>query len=81
MAVKLVCECGEKVSTDRAEFTELGLLEKRLYCPACVEPAKAYLAARDALHTDVAKIWAEGLAKLREEFGAALNGGELPDAS
>ena len=71
MSIQSVCDsCGAPGPTE-----ERGLVKKLDYCPKCAARIDAFLGERDALHTDVAKMWEQGLASLRSTFSDMV----LPD--
>ncbi len=66
--VAYICQgCGEMRATI-GEMHERGFVNKRLYCAKCVKLVDEYLAVRDAIHTEVSKVWEEDLATAHFEF-------------
>lgn len=77
MATKTICDgCGGEVSGD---VTRPGFILKVDYCDECAATAAEYGAEVDALHTDLAKRWETGLAKIRAKFAKKLL--RLPDVT
>ncbi len=76
--VAYVCQggCG-KFTEDVSELTELGMVNKKLYCDECAVVVGSYLEMRDALHTDLATRWSNGLASLQVDFLKRVK--NLPD--
>lgn len=64
MTTRTICDgCGTPAKT-----AERGLIKKLDYCEECVKKVDLFLAARDALHTDMVKTWEQGMSKIRKEF-------------
>jgi len=62
---KVVCEgCGK--ITD--EYKEVGFLKSYDYCPGCIPDVEKYIEERDKLHTELAKKFETGNAKLRTKY-------------
>jgi len=74
-----VCQggCGT-FEPDRENMHARGIVNEKLYCDVCIFFIDEYLKARDELHTNLAKDWADGLGELANEF--ATEGRKLPDA-
>jgi hypothetical protein len=78
MGVSLTCDgCGDRIEPGKEAV--FGLVRKREYCDACSWLVLAYVRDRDLLHTQLAKQWYEGVARLRCEFAEHLPKGTLPD--
>ncbi len=80
MAIQLVCDggCG-KTTMSPEEFHEAGIVKKRQYCDECWPEIEKMVKATDALHTRLAKQWANGLKKVRGAAAKAMPKAELPD--
>lgn len=71
MSTRTICDgCGTPGDTQ-----ERGLIKKLDYCADCAKKVDAFLAARDALHTDLVTRWEKSLAKLRKQYADMV----LPD--
>lgn len=80
MSIRLVCDggCGE-TTDDHSSFEERGHADKRQYCKQCVKGVDIYLKARDELHTQLAKTWADGMQELNGAYNMEYENGLLPD--
>ena len=80
MSIRLVCDggCGE-TTDDHSSFEERGFAEKRHYCKKCVKDVDIVLKGRDKLHTDLAKMWREGMQAIEGGYHLENENGLLPD--
>ncbi len=73
-----ICQggCGA-FEEDSSQMHSRGIVNPKLYCPACVHRADEYIDERDKLHTRLAQEWQEGLAGLASDYEGILKA--LPD--
>jgi hypothetical protein len=78
MASIIVCD-GCKLATGKDDYQRLGAVIKKEYCPSCAKVVRAYLSDRDELHTQVAKLWDDGIDSLKALYRESFPEGSLPD--
>lgn len=73
-----ICDGGCGHAGPIEDFTELGVVKKRLYCDDCVESVRAYMAAVDQLHIDSAQAFIKGREALILAWHRGHRSGVLP---
>jgi hypothetical protein len=73
-----ICQGCHKPEPDFGKLAERGIVEERLYCEDCIKVVDAFLSDRDDLHTQLARLWSEGLATLVSDYSVDIKA--LPDS-